>query len=157
MHRSTVTESAKLRAGESSRGMHAQLQRVIKVPLSTIICEYFYVLLIWQRNDGATRNQKMPLYAAICPYVSTSHWHYSFFPVHKTTRITSSSRTVRETVSSFLTPRRVKHHEFETARRNIHLIRLLLLPFLHIIEGLLYILCQVFFETKIKSLLLKSF
>lgn len=32
--------------GESSREMQTQLQPVIKVPLSTIICKYFYVLLI---------------------------------------------------------------------------------------------------------------
>lgn len=66
------------RAGESSREMQAQLQRVIKVPLSTIICEYFYVLLIWQRNDGQ-REIKMPLCAAIYPFVSSELALFSFF------------------------------------------------------------------------------
>lgn len=104
VHRSTDAESAKLRREREkvlSRGMHAQLQRVIKVPLSTIICAAFLRPFDLTEKRRGKREIKMPLYAAICPCVSTSRWHYPFFPARKTTRITSSSRAARETVSHF--------------------------------------------------------
>lgn len=89
MHRSTVSgapidghgicETTSERRKFSGDASEMQLQRVIKVPLSAIIFAYFYVLLIWQRNDEQ-REIKMPLCAAICSYVFTSCRHYSFFP-----------------------------------------------------------------------------
>lgn len=108
------------RAGESSREMQTQLQRVIKVPLSTIICEYFYVLLIWQRNDGQ-REIKMPLCVAIYSFVSTPRADTlpSFFsPTYETILVTRASfpLCLASCEKYFLTPHRVRHREFEATR-----------------------------------------